>query len=62
MDKIAIALELTPAQAWEIGRFLARLTFADYRLNAATDADAVAMQDAAEVLRQALAKAGINPA
>lgn len=62
MDKIQITLDLKPAQAWELARFLARLTFADYRLNAANDANAVAMQDAAEVLRQALAKAGINPA
>lgn len=60
-ETVQITVELSSEQAWELAQFFKRLTFSDYRANSTTDDEAVAMQDAGERLRQALADAGFAP-
>lgn len=58
---IALAVELTDAEAWNLAQFLKRVGFSDFRANAQDDAEAYAMRDAADRIRVALAEAGYAP-
>jgi hypothetical protein len=53
--------ELTDAQARHLAQFLKRLGFSDFRSKATDDAEAYAMQDAANRVADALREAGYSP-
>ncbi len=58
---VALRVELTDAEAWNLAQFLKRVGFSDFRTNAQDDAEAYAMRDAADRVRVALAEAGYAP-
>ncbi|WP_247313632.1 hypothetical protein [Ralstonia pseudosolanacearum] len=58
---VALALELPPDEAWALAQLVKRAGYSDFRALAADDAEAWAMQAAAERLRRALAEAGCAP-
>jgi hypothetical protein len=61
-EPIAISVELTDIEAWNLAQFLKRVGFSDFRnLNAQDEDEAYVMQQAAARLRTALAQAGYEP-
>jgi hypothetical protein len=58
---VALRVELTDAEAWNLAQFLKRVGFSHFRSTAQDDAEAYAMRDAADRLRVALAEAGYAP-
>jgi hypothetical protein len=60
-EPIAISVELTDTEAWNLAQFLKRVGFSDFRKNAQDEDEAYVMQQAAARLRTALAQAGYEP-
>lgn len=60
-DKITIELELTADQAWELATVLKRLSLSDYRLLTTDMQSGLHAFEGAELMREALAKVGIDP-
>jgi hypothetical protein len=58
---LAKSIELTDAQAWELGQFLKRLSFSQCRELAEDDNAAYRMIEATEELRTGLAGVGYSP-
>ena len=58
---VRVFAELPKDEAWALAQFLKRAGYTDYRQLAQTDAEADAMRDGAERIRDALADAGIAP-
>ena len=58
---VRVFAQLPEAEAWAVAQFLKRSGFTDYRRFAQTDAEAYAMRDGAERIRDALAEVGIAP-
>ena len=56
-----ITLDITPAQAMALAQYLKRAGFTDYRLRAVSDDEAYDMLEAAEKLREELARNGYAP-
>ena len=61
MTSIRIQIELPNSQAWAFAQYLKRVCLDDYRQRAVNDAEAWEMQEAGEIVRQALAEQGIAP-
>ena len=59
--KVLAELELTVDQAWELAQVLKRMTLTDYRLLTTDMEKARNAMQAADCVRQALAKVGIDP-
>ena len=55
------SIELTEDQAWALAQYLKRIGYTSYRAHAQSDTEAWQMSDAGDVLRIALANAGVNP-
>ncbi len=55
---VRLAVELSDGYAMSLAQFLKRVGFSDFRAKAQTDAEAYAMQYAAEQVTEALARAG----
>lgn len=58
---VLISVELTEHEAWTYAQFLKRVSFNDYRSNAADNDEAYAMVDAGEKIRESLAQIGYAP-
>lgn len=58
---ITLDIELTDGEAWSIAQFFKRAGFTDFRRNAQDEDEAYAMRDAANRIREALARAGYSP-
>jgi hypothetical protein len=58
---VRLHYELTDAQAWHLAQFLKRMGVSDFRSKATDDAEAYAMQDAANQVADALREAGYSP-
>jgi hypothetical protein len=58
---VRLDYELTDTQAWHLAQFLKRLGVSDFRSKATDDAEAYAMQDAANRVADVLREAGYSP-
>ena len=59
--RVHLTVELTEAQARDLAQFLKRVGFSEFERNARDEDEAYAMQEAAGVVRRALAEAGYEP-
>lgn len=57
---IKITAELSPAHAYALAQLCKRITFADALSNAVDQTEAQLMLDATDVVREALAEAGVR--
>jgi cytochrome c len=60
IQTIAVPLELTEDEAWDLAQFLKRVGFSDYRRNAVDQDEAYRMLYVGEKVRGALADIGIS--
>lgn len=58
---VSLDVELTNEEAWNLAQFFKRAGLSDFRRNSQNEAEAYAMRDAANRVRDALARAGYSP-